>query len=71
VEKRAGKRFLMLARFRILGCYPLSGAIESLAITVKEIIVEMIRTRTSARQGRIIGSDQLGSMEKKKQEDYC
>ncbi len=57
-------------RFRTLGCYPLSGAIESSATTVEEIIVETIRARTSERQGRMIDSDQPGSMEKKKQEGY-
>jgi sulfate adenylyltransferase subunit 2 len=57
-------------RFRTLGCYPLSGAIESRATTVTDIIEEMLHTRTSERQGRIIDFDQSGSMEKKKQEGY-
>jgi sulfate adenylyltransferase subunit 2 len=61
----------MLERFRTIRCHPQSGAIESSATTMKEIIAETIRARTSERQGRMIGSDQPDSMEKKKQEDYC
>ena len=61
---------LRLVRFRTLGCYPLSGAIESSASTVEEIIAETMRARTSERQGRMIDNDQPGSMEKKKQEGY-
>jgi sulfate adenylyltransferase subunit 2 len=57
-------------RFRTLGCYPLSGAIRSNAISVPEIIEELIATRHSERQGRVIDHDQTGSMEKKKQEGY-
>ena len=57
-------------RFRTLGCYPLTGAIESDAATVPEIIEELIAARTSERQGRLIDHDQSGSMEKKKQEGY-
>ncbi|MEH6527753.1 MAG: sulfate adenylyltransferase subunit CysD [Sneathiella sp.] len=57
-------------RFRTLGCYPLTGAIESTATTLPEIIQEMLVTRTSERQGRLIDKDQAGSMEKKKQEGY-
>ena len=57
-------------RFRALGCYPLTGAIESDAATVPEIIEELIAARTSERQGRVIDHDQSGSMEKKKQEGY-
>ena len=57
-------------RFRTLGCYPLTGAVESDAATLPEIIQEMLLTRTSARQGRLIDHDQAGSMEKKKQEGY-
>lgn len=57
-------------RFRTLGCYPLTGAIESTAATLPEIIQEMLLTRTSERQGRLIDHDQAGSMEKKKQEGY-
>jgi len=57
-------------RFRTLGCYPLTGAVESHATTLPEIIQEMLLTRTSERQGRLIDHDQAGSMEKKKQEGY-
>ena len=57
-------------RFRTLGCYPLTGAIESQADTLEGIIAEMLLTRTSERQGRVIDHDQAGSMEKKKQEGY-
>jgi sulfate adenylyltransferase subunit 2 len=57
-------------RFRTLGCYPLSGAIESTASTVPEIIREMLLTTSSERQGRAIDHDSAGSMEKKKQEGY-
>ncbi len=57
-------------RFRTLGCYPLTGAFESEASTLPEIIMEMQAARTSERQGRLIDSDQAGSMEKKKQEGY-
>lgn len=57
-------------RFRTLGCYPLTGAIESTAATLPEIVAEMEAARTSERQGRLIDHDQAGSMEKKKQEGY-
>ncbi len=57
-------------RFRTLGCYPLTGAIESEATTSAEIIEEMLRARTSERQGRLIDQDPLASMEQKKQEGY-
>ncbi len=57
-------------RFRTLGCYPLTGAIESTASTLQEIIQEMLIAKTSERQGRLIDKDQSGSMEKKKQEGY-
>ncbi len=57
-------------RFRTLGCYPLTGAIPSTAGTLPEIIMEMQAARTSERDGRLIDSDQAGSMEKKKQEGY-
>ncbi len=59
-----------MVRFRTLGCYPLTGAIESEARTLPEIIMEMQASRTSERDGRLIDSDQSGSMEKKKQEGY-
>ena len=61
---------LKSVRFRTLGCYPLTGAVESRAATLPEIIQEMLLTRTSERQGRLIDHDQAGSMEKKKQEGY-
>jgi sulfate adenylyltransferase subunit 2 len=57
-------------RFRTLGCYPLTGAVESTASTLPEIIQEMLLTTTSERQGRMIDHDQAASMEKKKQEGY-
>lgn len=57
-------------RFRTLGCYPLTGAVESDAATLPEIIQEMLLTKTSERQGRVIDSDSAGSMEKKKMEGY-
>jgi sulfate adenylyltransferase subunit 2 len=57
-------------RFRTLGCYPLSGAVESTATTLLQVIQEMLLTTTSERQGRAIDHDQAASMEKKKQEGY-
>ncbi|WP_296809864.1 sulfate adenylyltransferase subunit CysD [Thiocapsa sp.] len=57
-------------RFRTLGCYPLTGAVESEATTLTEVIQEMLLTTTSERQGRAIDHDQSASMEKKKQEGY-
>ena len=57
-------------RFRTLGCYPLTGAVESKAQTLPEIIQEMLLTKTSERQGRVIDHDSAGSMEKKKMEGY-
>lgn len=57
-------------RFRTLGCYPLTGAVESNAKTLPEVIQEMLLTTTSERQGRAIDKDQAASMEKKKQEGY-
>ncbi len=57
-------------RFRTLGCYPLSGAVESTAATLPDIIQEMLLTKTSERQGRMIDHDSAASMEKKKQEGY-
>ena len=59
-----------LVRFRTLGCYPLTGAIESTAKSVEEIILELIKSKNSEREGRAIDKDQIGSMEKKKQEGY-
>jgi sulfate adenylyltransferase subunit 2 len=57
-------------RFRTLGCYPLTGAVESTAATLEEVIQEMLLTTTSERQGRVIDHDSAASMEKKKQEGY-
>ena len=57
-------------RFRTLGCYPLTGAIESEATTLPEIIEEMLLARNSERQGRMIDHDESGSMEQKKREGY-
>ncbi|MFT6283828.1 MAG: sulfate adenylyltransferase subunit 2 [Arenicella sp.] len=57
-------------RFRTLGCYPLTGAVESTAGTLPEVIQEMLLTKTSERQGRVIDHDSSGSMEKKKMEGY-
>jgi len=66
-----GERLLMKkVRFRTLGCYPLTGAIESDADTLPAIIQEMLLTTSSERQGRVIDHDQAASMEKKKQEGY-
>lgn len=67
LAKKAKKE---LVRFRTLGCYPLTGAINSSAKTVLEIIEELILAKTSERQGRLIDSDEEASMEKKKQEGY-
>ena len=61
---------LKRVRFRTLGCYPLTGAVESAATTLPGIIQEMLLARTSERQGRIIDYDQAGSMEQKKREGY-
>ena len=61
---------MKMVRFRTLGCYPLTGAVESNATTLPEIIQEMLLTKTSERQGRVIDSDSTGSMEKKKMEGY-
>lgn len=64
------KVIMKMVRFRTLGCYPLTGAVESTATTLPEIIQEMLLTTTSERQGRLIDSDQAGSMEQKKREGY-
>jgi len=61
---------MLRVRFRTLGCYPLSGAVESEADTLDKVIEEMLRARTSERQGRLIDHDQSGSMEEKKREGY-
>ncbi|WP_269914744.1 sulfate adenylyltransferase subunit CysD [Acinetobacter sp. HY1485] len=68
---RAGETPQMRSvRFRTLGCYPLTGAVESTADTLPDIIQEMLLTTSSERQGRMIDHDEAGSMEKKKQEGY-
>jgi len=59
-----------MVRFRTLGCYPLTGAVESTATTLPEIIQEMLLTKTSEREGRVIDHDQAGSMEEKKRQGY-
>ena len=59
-----------LVRFRTLGCYPLTGAIKSSATSVERIILELLESKNSERQGRLIDKDQIGSMEIKKQEGY-
>jgi sulfate adenylyltransferase subunit 2 len=59
-----------VVRFRTLGCYPLTGATESTATTLPEIIQEMLLARNSERQGRVIDYDEAGSMEQKKREGY-
>lgn len=61
---------MRFVRFRTLGCYPLTGAVESTANTLPDIIQEMLLTTSSERQGRMIDHDEAGSMEKKKQEGY-
>ena len=61
---------MKMVRFRTLGCYPLTGAVESEADTLPEIIQEMLLTRFSERQGRLIDLDEDGSMEQKKREGY-
>ncbi len=61
---------LKSVRFRTLGCYPLSGAVESTADTLEQVIEEMLVSRTSERQGRVIDHDEAGSMEVKKREGY-
>ena len=68
---REGERVEMReVRFRTLGCYPLTGAVESSADTLEKVIDEMIRSRSSERQGRVIDQDPTASMERKKQEGY-
>ncbi len=64
------KPMMKMVRFRTLGCYPLSGAVESEADTLPQIIQEMLLTTTSERQGRVIDFDSSASMEKKKKEGY-
>ena len=66
----AAKATTKSVRFRTLGCYPLTGAVESTAKTLDDVIQEILLTTTSERQGRAIDKDQAASMEKKKQEGY-
>jgi sulfate adenylyltransferase subunit 2 len=61
---------LKRVRFRTLGCYPLSGAVESEADDLASIVMELLQSKTSERQGRAIDSDSSGSMERKKQGGY-
>jgi sulfate adenylyltransferase subunit 2 len=61
---------MRLVRFRTLGCYPLTGAIESRAATLDDIVAEMQSASVSERQGRLIDTDETASMEKKKREGY-
>ena len=61
---------MRMVRFRTLGCYPLTAAMESPAATLPEIVHEMLIARTSERSGRLIDHDEAGSMEKKKREGY-
>jgi sulfate adenylyltransferase subunit 2 len=68
--KPGEKPEMRMVRFRTLGCYPLSGAVDSTATTLPEIIQEMLLTKFSERQGRLIDHDESGSMEKKKKEGY-
>ena len=58
------------ARFRTLGCYPLTGAVESDASEMSDVLLELIQSNTTERDGRLIDSDSEGSMEKKKKEGY-
>ena len=69
-EEEKAKIQTKRVRFRTLGCYPLTGAVESSATSLPEIIQEMLLTNTSERQGRVIDHDSSGSMEKKKMEGY-
>jgi sulfate adenylyltransferase subunit 2 len=69
-KEQRDKAVMKRVRFRTLGCYPLTGAVESNATTLPEIIQEMLLTKTSERQGRVIDYDQSGSMEEKKKEGY-
>ncbi len=69
-EEEKGRIEKRMVRFRTLGCYPLTGAVESTATSLPEIIQEMLLTRTSERQGRVIDHDATGSMEEKKRQGY-
>ncbi|WP_418643309.1 sulfate adenylyltransferase subunit CysD [Stutzerimonas kunmingensis] len=69
-DEEKGRIEKRMVRFRTLGCYPLTGAVESTATSLPEIIQEMLLTRTSERQGRVIDHDATGSMEEKKRQGY-
>ncbi len=69
-EEEKGRIEKRMVRFRTLGCYPLTGAVESTATSLPEIIQEMLLTRTSERQGRVIDHDATGSMEEKTRQGY-
>ena len=69
-DEEKGRIEKRMVRFRTLGCYPLTGAVESTAATLPDIIQEMLLTKTSERQGRVIDHDQAGSMEEKKRQGY-
>ena len=68
--KKGEKPIFEMVRFRTLGCYPLTAAIESKASSVEEIIIELLESNNSERQGRLIDTDQIGSMEIKKRDGY-
>ena len=68
--KKSEKIEEKLIRFRNLGCYPITGSVESKASSIEEIIIELLESKHSERQGRLIDSDQIGSMEIKKQDGY-
>ena len=71
LKPKPGEEVKMRAiRFRTLGCYPLTAAVESTARDIESVVAETLSARTSERQGRLIDHDQSGAMEKKKQEGY-
>jgi sulfate adenylyltransferase subunit 2 len=69
-KELADKAEMRMVRFRTLGCYPLTGAVESTAANIEEIVEEMMTTTQSERTTRVIDHDQDGSMEEKKREGY-
>ncbi len=69
-SSRTKNREMRMVRFRTLGCYPLTAAVESTAATLDAIVAETLGATTSERQGRVIDHDGAGSMERKKQEGY-
>ena len=71
LELKAGESIVeKTVRFRTLGCYPLTGAVESNASTLEEIVLELLKSTSSERQGRAIDKDENASMEQKKKEGY-